>query len=310
MAKNKPPSIPIFIDPTSDFGFKKLFGEEANKDLLIDFLNSMLPAHHQIAELNFEKNDHQFDSPEDRRVIFDIYCKAVTGEYFIIEMQKSPQEHIIDRSIFYVSTSVTKQGVKGSEWQYNLKTVYFIGILNFEYDEDIFFWKKRKLLRNFALRDEQGVVVSERLQFKFLQLPFFKKKPHQLRTRFDKWCYFLQNLESLDHIPKILNEPIFMKALSAAQIEKMSPLQYTAYLMSRNAKMDYELAMDYAKKKAAEKGWTEGLEEGIEKGMEKGMELSIEKLLIKNKLTVEEIAETIEVPIEYVLKIKERLAES
>ena len=295
----KPIKKPKYIDPTSDFGFKKLFGDEANKDLLIDFLNSMLPEQYQIDDLSFNKNDHQFDNKEDRRVIFDIYCKAIRGEYFIIEMQKAPQDYFMNRAIFYTSTSITKQGVKGKKWQYDLKTVFFIGILDFEYDQDLTYWKKRKLLRSFELRDEQAVSLSDKLHYKLLQLPFFKKKPHQLRTRFDKWCYFLRNLESLNHIPNIFKEPIFMKALTSAEIENMEPLEYVAYLADMNAEMDYEMAMAENAAKAEKRGMERGMERGIEKG--------IERLLKNMILSIEQIADTYEVPIDYVLRIKNRI---
>lgn len=286
---------PKYIDPTSDFGFKKLFGDEANKDLLIDFLNTILPEAYQIEDLTFNKNDHQFDSAEARRVIFDIYCRAKSGEFFIIEMQKAYQDYFMNRAIFYTSTSITKQGVKGKQWKYDLKTVFFIGILDFDYDEDLTYWKKRKLLRSFEIRDEQGVSLSNILHYKLLQLPFFEKKPHQLRTRFDKWCFFLKNLESLNHIPNIFKEPIFMKALSTAEIDNMEPLEYVAYLAAMNAEMDYELAME-ANAARAEK-----------RGMERGIEKGIEKLLKNGILSDIQIADTFEVSIDYIMKIKKRL---
>ena len=112
---------PKYIDPTSDFGFKKLFGDEANKDLLIDFLSLILPDKYQIEDLKFNKNDQQFDSPEAKRIIFDIYCKSTTGEFFIVEMQKAKQDYFINRAIFYTSTSITKQGVKGKKWRHSSK---------------------------------------------------------------------------------------------------------------------------------------------------------------------------------------------
>ena len=78
-----------YLNPYTDFGFKKLFGEEANKDLLSDFLNQLLPPKHQIAELHFRNPENLPDSPIERKAIFDIYCKSVTGEDFIVEMQKA-----------------------------------------------------------------------------------------------------------------------------------------------------------------------------------------------------------------------------
>ncbi|TAF68052.1 MAG: hypothetical protein EAZ55_00890, partial [Cytophagales bacterium] len=78
-----------YINPYTDFGFKKLFGEEANKDLLIDFLNQLLPPRHQIADLNFRNPESLGDLPAERKAIFDIHCVALSGERFIVEMQKA-----------------------------------------------------------------------------------------------------------------------------------------------------------------------------------------------------------------------------
>lgn len=77
-----------YINPHTDFSFKKLFGEEGNKDLLIDFLNQLLPIYHQIKELNFHNVENLADLPTERKAIFDIHCVAVSGERFIVEMQK------------------------------------------------------------------------------------------------------------------------------------------------------------------------------------------------------------------------------
>jgi predicted transposase YdaD len=95
----------------------------------------------------------------------------------------------------------------------------------------------------------------------------------------------------------ILEDPLFMKALSVCKIDKLDPMEQVAYLTRRNAKMDYEATLDYAK------------EQGIEQGIEQGMDKGIEKLLNKNILTIEQIADTYDVTIEYVLKIQDRLNE-
>ena len=64
-----------YINPYTDFGFKKLFGEEANKDLLIDFLNQLLPQEHKIVALTFKNPEQLSDIKSDRRAIFDIHCE-------------------------------------------------------------------------------------------------------------------------------------------------------------------------------------------------------------------------------------------
>ncbi len=214
-----------YINPYTDFGFKKLFGEEGNKDLLIDFLNQLLPPHHQIADLNFRNPENSADLSAERKAIFDIHCKALSGERFIVEMQKAKVKYFKDRSLFYVTFPIRDQAQKG-DWSFRLEPIYFVAILDFEYDEAE---ERRKFRRDVALKDQDGEVFFDKLHFKFLQMPLFNKKENELKSKFDKWCYFLKNLESFDHIPSILNEPIFQKAFGTAELANLSIEQRAIY---------------------------------------------------------------------------------
>ena len=214
-----------YINPYTDFGFKKLFGEEGNKDLLIDFLNQLLPEHHQIADLNFRNVENLADLSAERKAIFDIHCKALSGERFIVEMQKAKVKYFKDRSLFYVTFPIREQAQTG-EWNFKLASIYFVAILDFEYDEAE---ERRKFRRDVALKDQDGEVFFDKLHFKFLQMPLFNKKENELETKFDKWCYFLKNLESFDHIPNILNEPIFQKAFGTAELAGLTAEQRAIY---------------------------------------------------------------------------------
>jgi len=214
-----------YINPYTDFGFKKLFGEEANKDLLIDFLNQLLPAHHEIADLNFRNIENLADLSTERKAIFDIHCKAVSGERFIVEMQKAKIKYFKDRSLFYVTFPIRDQSQQG-DWNFKLEPIYFVAILDFEYDEAE---ERRKFRRDVALKDQDGDLFFDKLHFKFLQMPLFHLKEHELKTKFDKWCYFLKNLEIFDHIPSILNEPIFQKAFGTAELASLSIEQRAIY---------------------------------------------------------------------------------
>jgi predicted transposase/invertase (TIGR01784 family) len=80
-----------YINPFTDFGFKKLFGEEAHKELLIDFLNALLPAHHHIRDLEYTKNESAGETALDRKAVFDIACTGSNGERFLVELQKAKQ---------------------------------------------------------------------------------------------------------------------------------------------------------------------------------------------------------------------------
>ena len=214
-----------YINPYTDFGFKKLFGEEGNKDLLIDFLNQLLPKHHQIKDLNFRNPENLADLSVERKAIFDIHCESLSGERFIVEMQKAKIKHFKDRSLFYITFPIRDQALQG-EWNFKLEPIYFVAILDFEYDEAE---EKRKFRRDVALKDQDGEVFFDKLHFKFLQMPLFKMQEYELVTRFDKWCYFLKNLENFDHIPNILNEPIFQKAFGTAELARLSAEQRAIY---------------------------------------------------------------------------------
>lgn len=236
--------MPRYINPYTDLGFKKLFGEEANKDLLIDFLNQILPTHHQIKHLDFKNSGNLPDLPEERSAFFDIHCEALSGEKFIVEMQKAKMKYFKDRSLFYISFPIKDQAQKG-EWNFYLKPIYFVAILDFEHDESE--ERLKKFRRDVCLKDQDGDVFYDKLHFKFLQMPLFNKTEDELETRFDKWCYFLKNLESLEHIPSILNEPVFQRAFETAEFSKLSVAEKEYYERSRLKRLEVRTLMNEAK---------------------------------------------------------------
>ena len=123
-----------YINPLTDFGFKKLFGSEPNKILLIDFLNQILPDKHQIKDLTYSRNEQLGLNELDRKAIFDLYCTGESGERFIVELQKAKQNFFKDRSIYYASFPIQEQAQKGN-WDYRLEPVYTVGILDFIFDD-------------------------------------------------------------------------------------------------------------------------------------------------------------------------------
>jgi predicted transposase/invertase (TIGR01784 family) len=271
-----------YLNPYTDFGFKKLFGEEANKDLLTDFLNQLLPPQHQIAELNFRNTEQLPDIPLERKAIFDIHCISTSGERFIVEMQKAKMNFFKDRSVYYSTFPIRQQAEKG-DWLFKLAPVYFIAILDFEYDEAE---EMRKFRRDVALRDQDGMVFFDKLHFKFLQMPLFNKQEHELETHFDKWIYFLKNLESFEHIPAILKEPVFEKAFHTAELANLNREQYAAYETNL---LDYWTAKAVMVT-AQEEAWKEGREKGLAEG-EKRKALETAHKMRDKGFSAEEIGE-------------------
>ena len=125
-----------YINPFTDFGFKKLFGSEFNKPLLIDFLNEVIGSEAgKIKELHFLSTEKLASYANERKAIFDIYCENEQGEKFIVELQKAKQNYFKDRSIYYSTFPIQEQAQKGN-WNFKLKAVYTIGILDFIFEED------------------------------------------------------------------------------------------------------------------------------------------------------------------------------
>ena len=283
--------LPRYLNPYTDFGFKKLFGTEANKDLLIDFLNQVLPEKHQIRELHFRNSETLSDLPFLRKAIFDIYCKGANGEDFIVEMQKEKLEFFKDRSLFAVTFPIQEQAKKGV-WNFKLNHIYLIAILDFLYDEKE---EQKKFERYVQLKDQDGEVFFEKLHFKFLQMPLFTKTESELETRFDKWCYFLKNLESFENIPSILKEPIFEKAFHTAEISAMSQSEYDVYKESLLAYWESKEVLETARIEGRLEGRIEGEQIGLQKGKIEiaknaiGLGLSDEEISKLTGLSIEEI---------------------
>jgi len=206
-----------YICPFTDFGFKKIFGTEPNKELLVDFLNQLLAEREgKIADLQYIPTEQLGRNYDDRRSIFDIYCTNEAGERFIVELQKSSQIYFKDRSIYYSTFPIQAQAPKG-EWDYNLKAVYTIAILNFKFketrnDDDKFHHK-------IKLHDiETKEVFYDKLSYVYLELPKFTKPLEDCETRFEKWLYVLRHLEDLTKRPEKLKEKIFDKLFEVAEI--------------------------------------------------------------------------------------------
>ena len=243
-----------YVNPYTDFGFKKLFGEEANKDLLKDFLNELLPVEHKIVELNFKNTEQWGDISADRKAIFDLHCENANGERFIIEMQKAKIKFFKDRAMFYTTFPIREQAEKG-EWNFKLNPIYCVALLDFKFDDNR---EKKDFVSNVQLKDQYCQVFYNKLTYIFIEMPRFTKKEHELETHFDKWLYFLKHLEDFENIPGILNEKIFEKAFHVAEIANFTPQQLSQYEESLKTYRDLKGVVDTS----YEEGKIEGLIEG------------------------------------------------
>lgn len=234
-----------YINPFTDFGFKKIFGEEASKPLLIDFLNALLPEANNIIDLTFKNAEQLGQTDSDRKAIYDIYCENEKGEKFIVELQKAKQNFFKERTIYYSTFPIKEQAEKG-EWNYSLKSVYCIGILDFTFDDYETELEKNEVVHVIKLKNQNGRVFYDKLTYVYLEMPNFKLQEHQLNTRLDAWLFFIKHLEDFQHIPAIFTDEIFVQAFEKAELAKFGQAELHNYENSLKIYRDWKSVIDTA----------------------------------------------------------------
>lgn len=251
-----------YINPYTDFGFKLLFGTAMNKELLISFLNALLFKEETVKDVTYLNAEHLDTQEYDRRAVFDVYCENEKGEKFLVEMQRGEQQFFKDRSVYYATFPIREQSQRG-KWDYELKAVYIIGILNFTFNDTDgdYFHHEVKLVDLYTHK-----VFYDKLTFIYLEMPKFNKKEDELESMFDKWLFVLRNLSSLFERPRALQNRVFDRLFEAAEIAKFNPKELGEYWESLKNFRDWYSVMSTQLKKGREEGLKEGLEKGLEQG--------------------------------------------
>ena len=259
----------VFMNPYTDFGFKKLFGTAPNKDILISFLNALFEGDRKpIVDLHYLNTAILGPYYGGRSSVFDVYCVTEDGSHFVVEMQRSDQPYFKDRTVYYASASIVQQAPRG-EWDYNLTDVCVVGILNFvfpnkEYPEDSY-------LHKVMLKDtDDNHEVYKKLAFYYVEMPKFKKKENELVTMQDKWLFVVKNICYLLEQPKELQEKVFTKFFEEARIGMFNAEQRFAYMVSQKHYWDNHNTIAYSFEKGKKTGMEEGMKEGIERGIAEG----------------------------------------
>ena len=207
-----------YINPFTDWGFKRLFGQEFSKDLLINFLNDLFEGEFQIKDVTFKDKEQPGDTDDLRGCIFDIYCVTDDDKHFIVEMQNRWVPFFVNRSIYYASKAFVAQRKKFDEAGvrtavlYQFVPVYVVCIMNFMPREH----EVTKFRTDVALREKSSdSMFSDKLRFIYLSLPFFDKS-EEVFAADKKWIYVLKYMEEI------------FKNLPSAEQKKM--LDYLAKL--------------------------------------------------------------------------------
>ncbi|MBK1647854.1 Rpn family recombination-promoting nuclease/putative transposase [Rhabdochromatium marinum] len=265
-----------YVNFFTDYGFKRLFGEEPHKDLLRDFLNALLYEEQgQIVDLTYLKDEQIGHTTLDRKAIFDLYCENERGEKFIVELQKAKQNFFKDRSVFYSTFPIQQQGRRG-DGDFRLNAVYTIGILDFVFDEDT--QDTDKYRYDIKLQDMvTHEVFYDKLTFIYLEMPKFNKGLDQLETQVDKWLYAIKHLNRLDRVPDALREQVFERFFEVAEIANFSREEMQIYEDSLKYYRDMKNSFDTARADGWNTGLKQGLQQGLRQGLEQGLQQGVEQ---------------------------------
>ena len=280
-----------FADIRMDRWFKRSFGTEANKRLLQLLLQELIPER-EISELTLSPQEYVNPDDTDKDIRVDVAATDTSGQRFIVELQLARQEAFYERAIFNSSFAVQQQIRRGS-LSYDFPPVYFIGIMDFSIHEG-----SDEVLYRYALRrKEDGELMSDRLQFIFLELPNCAKAFTEEASELDNFCYSLRNLESLEERPAPVQKSELLSCLfDSAEIANFTAEERTKYINDMTTKRDIINQIAYAKKEGLAEGHAAGVAEGDAKiAAEKK---AIAKNLKARGMNPEEIAEITSLPLE------------
>jgi len=267
-----------FINPFTDVGFKRIFGQEISKPVLLVFLNSLLEGERKIIDLKFLDKEQLGLESGDRSLIYDIYCETETGEHIIVEMQNKYQPYFKERSIYYTARSIVEQGERGSQWKYDIKAVYLVAFLNFRIS-DI----SKGFRTDVALMDmKERTLFSDKVRLVYLQLPYFTKEADECETIFEKIIYTLKHMDILQRMPWMAQNAVFKRLSEIAEVASLNSEERRKYDESLRAYRDTIAVMEGQFAQGELKGRAEGRAEGI---------LSIARKMKQKGKPVSEIAE-------------------
>jgi predicted transposase/invertase (TIGR01784 family) len=254
-----------FLDPKNDLAFRRIFGSEKNKSILIHFINDILALEgpDQIQEVNFQPTIQDPEIAAKKQSVVDVLCKDANGVQIIVEMQVSPQEGFEKRAQYYAAKAYSGQlnrGKKEGGRYQDLKAVVFIAICN----NTIFKDKQAYLSHHIILDQETYSQDLKDFSFTFIELPKFKiKEIAKLTNIVEKWCYFFKYAPHTKEgdLPKIAGkDEVIQKAYEELNQFNWTQEELMLYEEEIKRVMDNLAAEEYV------------FNQGMEKGMEKGME--------------------------------------
>ena len=310
---------PKYIDPATDFGFKRIFkDEEITRGFLNDLLQKDDPKVH-IKSVKITDGESDETSKDLRRVVYDVHCVTDTDEEFVIEMQNDSQDFFAERIVFYLARAASRQQSKGyleyfdadnkkkkKNWDYHLKNIYGVFFMNFK-DKNP---KHAQPLSHFAFMEKtKHYVDTDVVQYWKIQMPFYREmKESDCKDSVDKWIFNLSNMSTMETNLAFTDEqPLFMRLQQLASYSALTPQQQLQYDDSFHNFMCYHGQLNTKLREGEEIGFLKGEKKGIEKGIQKGRtEQLVESIknLISSGFDFDKAVEVLKIPADQISELR------
>ncbi len=283
------------IDLLSDFGFKFVFGREETKANLLHFLNALLPPEDQIVDFTFVGTEQVGEYPVDKTIIYDLLCRTADERQLQIEVQRRLHQKFTDRVLYYLGRLMTNAMREGKPL-YEVRKTYMVLLLDFVLDPDT-----EDYIKRVELKDQHGVLFTDKLRLYFIQLPKFRKELSELETPIDQYLYAFRHMKTLDHLPRELSEDQLQRIFDGSRRRILTSEQRDLHDRLVKSSIDYRTELVSAHFEGRVEGKAEGRVEGKDEVF-----LVATKRGLANSQTLAEIADFLDTTEEYLLMLLER----
>ena len=282
-----------FLDPKNDYLFKRLFGKEQNKDILIYFINSILnlTGERAVQDVTYLRPDQNPEYGYKKESMVDVLCRDQTGTQFIIQIKVAKFSEFEERAQVYATNAYVNQMNVGGKYE-KLKEVIFIALTEYVKFPDKPDWKSERVTLD-KKRFEKDLKYLKEFSFTYIELPKFKKTINELTTTEEKWVYFFKHAhETLEKdVETYLGDDVVLKkAFYESTKFSMSEQEWNSYESALKNERDAKAIEDYNIEQGKIEGRIEGLAEGEAKG-EKAAKIEIAQGMLAKKMDVKLIAE-------------------
>ena len=275
-----------FVNLRSDVGFKAVFADRNNKDILIGVLNQILPPEARIEDIKeYSDREQRRDVPYGKKTVLDLVCVDRDDRTFVVEMQASEEDFFFERCVYYASGLYHLELSDGVRYK-GLRPVYVVSFLNYRLrHDDESLWDTDHFISHWRFTEKRtGMVADQTISVIFVEMTLFTKTLEECVTEFDRLFYILKNSEGFQRIPEWIEEAggISRRLAEACEVAAFDKEKKLKYEIDKMNEWDIQAQKEYAVRKGLEEGLQKGLREGREEGLEQGREET--RLSIARKL--------------------------